>query len=408
MQYSKVQEGIYDIVRFSPGILVILSIVYGLDVMAHYETEGCEVVWFNSNDARRMETKILFSVALICMAFAVHLFTSEPIQLSKNGGSDWDRLKALTVDYVFSQDTVGSVVLLGAVGCASAAIWYTLDGALTGACVDTTDSLLVGQVDGMTAYAWILATLVYMLSILNSGFALAHDDNKSLHMILRSNTLVSVARSALQFVFALLIWVMMDSTDFLADYVNDNIYQSASCVQATSDGVFNSGPSKLFRDTISLASIDVSRLGVVTANTSNTMSGLAVAFLVASSFELLLSLLSWVLFWERSWTFVRDGSIGKVGFFGSIMHKIAIPKAILSLACGIFAGIFIATLILENAIAGCPLLDSQFEQVDNLYNVLSSYVALSLGEAAWNAAFHDRHADVQITGESIKSWRVTS
>lgn len=408
MQYSKVKEGIYDIVRFSPGILVILSIVYGLDVMAHYETEGCEVVWFNSNDARRMETKILFSVALICTAFAVHLFTSEPIQLSKTGGSDWDRLKALTVDYVFSQDTVGSVVLLGAVGCASAAIWYTLDGALTGACVDTTDSLLVGQVDGMTAYAWILATLVYMLSILNSGFALAHDDNKSLHMILRSNTLVSVARSALQFVFALMIMVMMDSTDFLADYVNDNIYQSASCVQATSDGVFNSGPSKLFRDTISLASIDVSRLGVVTANTSNTMSGLAVAFLVASSFELLLSLLSWVLFWERSWTFVRDGSIGKVGFFGSIMHKIAIPKAMLSLACGIFAGIFIAALILENAIAGCPLLDSQFEQVDNLYNVLSSYVALSLGEAAWNAAFHDRHADVQITGESIKSWRVTS
>ena len=408
MQYSKVQQGIYDIVRFSPGILVILSIVYGLDVMAHYETEGCEVVWFNSNDARRMETKILFSVALICTAFAVHLFTSEPIQLSKTGGSDWDRLKALTVDYVFSQDTVGSVVLLGAVGCASAAIWYTLDGALTGACVDTTDSLLVGQVDGMTAYAWILATLVYMRSILNSGFALPHDDNKSLHMILRSNTLVSVARSALQFVFALMIMVMMDSNDFLADYVNDNIYQSASCVQATSDGVFNSGPSKLFRDTISLASIDVSRLGVVTANTSNTMSGLAVAFLVASSFELLLSLLSWVLFWERSWTFVRDGSIGKVGFFGSIMHKIAIYKAILSLACGIFAGIFIAALILENAIAGCPLLDSQFEQVDNLYNVLSSYVALSLGEAAWNAAFHDRHADVQITGESIKSWRVTS
>lgn len=404
MMYSEVKQGIYDVARFSPGILVVLSFVYGLDVMAHYETEGCEVVWFNGNDARRMEAKILFSVSLASLAFSVHLFSAEPIMMSSKGVDAWDRFKALTIDYVFSRDTVGSVVLLGAVGCASAAIWYTLTGALTGACVDTTDSELVGQVDGMTAYAWILATLVFMLTLLNSGFSLVQVNKTELHLLLRSNTLVSVARSALQFVFSLMVWIMMDSSDFLADYVNDSIYQSDSCVQATTDGVFDSGPSKLFRDTISLASIDVSRLGVVTATTSDTMSNLAIVFVVASTIDLCLALISWALFWDRSWKYT--GGTGRTGFLGTIMGKIAIPKAAVSVLGGILAGIFIATLILENSIAGCPLLDSKFEQVDNLYHVLASYVGLSLAESAWNAAFHDRHADPQITGETVMHWDV--
>ena len=393
-------------VRFSPGILIILSIVYGLDVMAHYETEGCEVVWFNSNDARRMETKILFSVSLACMAFAAHLFRSDAIEMSTGTKEPWDRFKALTIDYVLSKDATGGILLLAAVGCASAAIWYTLDGALTGACVDTTDSELVGQVDGMTAYAWILATLVFMLAILNSGFSLVVVKNSELHMLLRSNTLVSVARSTLQFVFSLMIFIMMESSDFLADYVNDSIFQSAACVQATTDGVFDSGPSKLFRDTIALASIDVSRLGVVTATVSDTMTTLATVFLVTSIIDLVLAFISWILFWARSWRYAGAGGTEKTGFFGTIIHKIAIPKALISLLSGILAGLFIATLILENSIAGCPLLDSKFEQVDNLYKVLSSYVALSIAESAWNAAFHDRHMDPQITGETIKSWTI--
>jgi len=145
----------------------------------------------------------------------------------------------------------------------------------------------------------------------------------------------------------------------------------------------------------------------VTANTSDSMTALSIAFLVASTVELFLAFISWVLFWDRTWKYVGGGQTEKTGLLGSIMHKIAIPKALLSLTSGIIAGVFIAALILENAIAGCPLLDSKSEQVDNLYNVLASYVALSLGEMAWNAAFHDRHADVHITGETMKSWLIS-
>lgn len=388
MMFKGALRGCLDALRMSPGVFLILCIVNGLHVNEHYESEGCEVTWFNSNDARRTETEGLLAGALFAAALAAHTFSSDPIETPSSSNGFGQRLYDLTLGYILNGEVFGSFFTMVAVGCASAALWFTLNGALTGACINTTDLTLVGRVDNISTYAWMVATLVFLLSIVNAGFTIVLDKDKdTFRWKRRSNTLLSVASSIVQFMFALYIVIMMDSSDFLPNYVNNNVYESASCTLATSNGVFDSGPSKQFRDTLSLASIDVS-LGVVKATTSDKMYNFAAFFLAIASFDLLLVLVSWVQFWYESWT----GQMKQTTFVGHVLEKIAIPKALVSLCAGICAGVFIATFILENAVAGCPMFNSKFENVDALYNILTTYVSLSLAEAAWNAAFHDRHA----------------
>lgn len=406
---KKTLLGIYFLLRCSPLILYILSVMYGLDVMAHYEHEGCEVVWFNSNDARRTETMALLAGSLASLALGYGIISNDlnkKIPLPRNNGNTFDKLKSLTFDYIFSEDVgFGNVFLLISTGCMSAAIWFTLNGALTGACVDTVDTYLIGQVPNLSTYAWIMATLIFTLSIVNSGFSIVKNSNDDeFTMLLRKNTLVGVIRSVLQFTLALYLMLMLNSNNFITDYVNDGLYEDASCQQATTNGVFDSGPSKLFRDTLELASTSESNLGVVSAKISDTMFALSAIFIALSAIDLVLTTLSWIQLWMTTWNFISDGQTSKPGFFSSAMKVTAIPKSLNGLVCGCFAGVFVATLILENAVAGCPFLDSKFEQVDAMYNVLTTYVAFLLAEAAWNAAIHDRHADMEVTGERLTSF----
>jgi hypothetical protein len=359
---------------------VIMLIVYGLDATAHYEADACEVQAFDDTNTRRDRAMWLLFGGLAGLAGGG--VTKINRRSTESTDPFWMCVERVTHAYKDKLITLENLCLLTSLGFISASLWYIMMSALTGSCPNTADAKIVGRVENVDIYAGILASLIAASAIADTGFqVLGSASGSSLEhgesTILQGTTTTSMIRGVLQTWFAGYLVYMLDTNDadFASNYVNKHMTGSA-CAAAIHNGVLAGDDAKWFEDHLSLAEVTVP-FGIVTVSVSATMRRLSYAFLFFSLLEVCCRVVD-----------VGYGWVAGKTMNGAMAKMLAAVVIVSVLTGGFMAAVFGFTLQMENIAAGCPVFESDYWLIHNMYWVFIAFFISQLLERLWSFMQH--------------------
>lgn len=333
-------------VAYVPVAFVML-IIYGGDVISHYDDEQCTIDFLNKHDVNRDHIYAILFATLGSYSIANKIYkTPEKNQF----------LGSFTFFF-------GSSVILS-----YAVLIMTLYGVLTAHCSATPDdNSLNGEVYMIDIYSGVLLTLMLSFAVNNMGI-LSHfekDDSLGPRIVIGYTNTLILTSWVIRIIFSAFLLQMMTSDSFMEDSGNKDKLLSSQCIASVQKVDTESQRYKLY-EAIELGKVNKDEIDV-----NERMRTLLYVILAALGTEAALRGLEVM------------SRYTKTEMYEEYTKTFLFAPKILALFTEICLALFVYTLTLSNDIAACPLLDPNKGTVQNVYWSSVTYVVFGFAMAAF-------------------------